>query len=66
MKYFDKWLKEEMKAQKLTRQDVADITGYSKSAVRLWELGIQIPRYDALVTCVEALGYEIKVQKKGK
>lgn len=50
--------------QKVTQQQIADVTGWSREAVRNYELGSRAAPFDYVVALADVLGYELVLMKK--
>lgn len=64
LRYFDRWLSNELANRNITTKQFAEMTGYSETVIRLWKAGKQVPRYEAFYTCIECLGYELCLVSK--
>lgn len=51
-------------AQRFTRPDLSNLTGYHVNDILKWETGKARPRLDRIQDIAEALGYEIILRRK--
>lgn len=52
------------KAEKISQKELARRTGYSQQAISRIEKKVHIPTLKSLTDIVEAMGYELKIEKK--
>lgn len=58
------WMWEEINAQRVSQEDVAERSGISSSAMRKWRVGIQAPSLLAMEAIVNTLGYELVIKER--
>lgn len=56
-------IKELRKENKLSQMKLSDITGYHWRTIQQWENGKAVPLVSAWIDAVEAMGYEIKIER---
>lgn len=57
---FSKWLKAEMKKQKLSQWDLADMLYIDQSVVSKWTCGARIPKLADILRILDALKYHME------
>ena len=58
------WMWEEINAQRVSQEDVAERSGISSSAMRKWRVGIQAPSLLAMEAIINTLGYELVIKER--
>ena len=59
------FFKEERKRQHMSIRELSELSGVSISTINKWEYCGVVPPIDKFQKVIEALGYELKITKKG-
>lgn len=62
---FGKWLKSARKESHVTQVQLSDNVGISTIIISNYETGRKDPSYLTMMSIIDSMGYEIKIEKKG-